>query len=192
MLCKTKILTQLLLDELAGVRHRKGRKSLPPKTESLEGDPVNTRRLLLSCGETALVDEDIYPLLSIRKWARVGRLGYPQATIDQQRIWLHHMVVGERKSDLFIDHINGNPLDARRSNLRFCNRTQNSMNSKVYRNNKTGFRGVSFNKKLGKYTAYLKYDGKNHWLGFFDTALDASLVYQKKALEKYPGFSRPL
>lgn len=86
-----------------------------------------------------------------------------------------------------IDHINGNALDNRRENLRIATRSQNAMNTRMYANNKTGFRGVRRTKN--KYEASITSDGKRYPLGFFDTAEEAHEAYKAKAKELHGEFA---
>lgn len=87
-----------------------------------------------------------------------------------------------------IDHINGNKLDNRISNLRFANDSQNQQNLRgPTKRNSTGFLGVSFNKRVKKYQSMIRANGVNHWLGYFNTAEDAATKYlsRKRELHSY-------
>jgi hypothetical protein len=67
-----------------------------------------------------------------------------------------------------IDHINRDKSDNRLSNLRDCSISENKQNSGVYKNNKTGFRGIS--KKGKKYEANIRVNGKRKYIGSFNSA----------------------
>lgn len=60
-------------------------------------------------------------------------------------IFLHNLVMDN--IDNTIDHIDGNPLDNRKEKLRTCTKIENSKNLKLYSNNSSGVKGVSWNKK---------------------------------------------
>ena len=75
-----------------------------------------------------------------------------------------------------IDHINGDRLDNRISNLRVVSNKQNQENIGSRTNNTSGYRGVSLNKKSGKYEAHIRHNGKKHHLGFFFSIDEAARV----------------
>lgn len=85
-----------------------------------------------------------------------------------------------------IDHINGNPLDNRLSNLRFIDKSGNNRN-RIKITNKNGFMGVY--KRNNKFCAVIRNDeGIKCYLGIFDTAELAHETYMKehnKLMEKY-------
>jgi hypothetical protein len=74
-----------------------------------------------------------------------------------------------------IDHRNRNTSDDRFENLRECTQSENKSNSKRYKNNTTGFKGVAYDpsKSRARYRATVTKDGKVHHLGWFLTAEDA-------------------
>jgi hypothetical protein len=77
-----------------------------------------------------------------------------------------------------IDHINQNPADNRPENLRIVTKRQNAANvSKPYKTNKIGLKGVTFRRKVGKYVASIRNNGRQEHLGFFATAEDAAQAY---------------
>lgn len=87
-----------------------------------------------------------------------------------------------------IDHINGNKLDNRRSNLRICSRADNSHNIGPHLSrNKSGFKGVS--KRNNKWRAGIYTKGRSFHLGYFHTAKEAAKVYDQKAQELWGEFA---
>jgi hypothetical protein len=98
---------------------------------------------------------------------------------------LHRLVFGECSGKM-IDHINGNPLDNRKQNLRAVTRAENQQNSKLYKSNTTGRKGVIWHVAARKYNARIQVNGKRINLGYFDTAEEASTAYES-ASKKYHG-----
>lgn len=91
--------------------------------------------------------------------------------------------------DCEIDHINQVKNDNRITNLRLATNSQNKANMVKFRNNKSGFKGVYFDRKKSKYRAHIMINYKKYQLGYFDTAEEASLAYDEKAKEVFGDFA---
>ena len=76
-----------------------------------------------------------------------------------------------------IDHIDGNPLNNRISNIRECSHSGNQQNRTLNKNSSTGYMGVSYHKRDGKYQARIKVNNKKKHLGYFDTPEEAYQAY---------------
>lgn len=85
-----------------------------------------------------------------------------------------------------IDHINGDPTDNRIENLRYTDVKRNSRNQSMYRTNKSGYTGVYYDKKAGKWCACIGVDRKSVHLGLF-TDKEAAIEARKLAEKQY-GF----
>ena len=88
--------------------------------------------------------------------------------------------------DMVVDHINMNPLDNRKCNLRICTMQQNNFNKKEQTNNTSGRVGVTWDKQTNKWLAQIQVDGKNIKLGRFKNKEDAIKVREEAEL-KYFG-----
>ena len=87
-----------------------------------------------------------------------------------------------------IDHIDGNPLNNRISNLRDVSRSVNGQNRRNAQfGNKTGFLGVSFHKQSGKFQAQIQLNGRVKYLGLFPTAELARAAYLAAKREIHEG-----
>ena len=97
-----------------------------------------------------------------------------------------HRIIMNAPDHLQVDHINGDPLDNRKENLRLCNGSENQRNIGKQSNNTSGFKGVSWHKNHGKWYAQIMVDGKLKYLGSFD---DPQIAYQAycQAATKYHG-----
>ena len=90
--------------------------------------------------------------------------------------------------DEMIDHLDGNPLNNRISNLRDVSRSVNNQNQrKAQSRNSTGFLGVSFHKRTGKFQAQITLNGKDKHLGYFPTAELAHAAYLAAKREIHEG-----
>lgn len=133
----------------------------------------------------AEVDAADVPLVSQYRWCI--KMGYAATMVakgvDQPHATMHRLIMGiafGAAQGLQVDHIDGNPLNNKRSNLRICTRSQNQMNKGVMRNNKTGLKGVSYCPNSDcrkKYRAAICANGKNIYLGMHATAEEAHAAY---------------
>lgn len=93
------------------------------------------------------------------------------------------------ESNQCIDHINGNPLDNRISNLRLSSSKENSRNSKKPKNNSSGYKGVASAKGSPRYRAYICVNRRQLHLGMFDTKESAQEAYNAAAIKHFGEFS---
>lgn len=96
----------------------------------------------------------------------------------------------EAKKGQIIDHINGNKLDNRRSNLRFCTVAENSRNVSLRKDNKTGYKGVHYATHQKIYRASIKVDGKSIYLGGSKDINKAVELYRQGAIKYHKEFAR--
>ena len=129
-----------------------------------------------------IVDEEMYEELSKFKFT-YGR--YVRIKVDRKPIPLHRYIMNY-SGENFVDHINGNPLDNRKLNLRITTPQQNGMNKQSRKNSTSEYIGVSFNKKQQKWRGSIVVDGKGLHLGSFDTEREAALA-RDIATKKYYG-----
>lgn len=128
-----------------------------------------------------------------RKTGMSFRRGYRVIRINRrlyQAGRLAFKIVNGRDPSDEVDHINGNNSDDRGINLRDATRYQNNRNQRRRRDNASGFKGVSLEKRTGRYRALITASGKQQSLGYFDTALEAHQAYTKAALALHQDFAR--
>ena len=99
-------------------------------------------------------------------------------------IWIYHN--GDIEDGLFIDHIDRNPLNNRIENLRLATPSQNKSNVTKRKDNKSGYKGVCWNKRGKKWEAKITHNNKCKHLGYFVTAELAHIAYVAAAT-KYQG-----
>lgn len=128
----------------------------------------------LKNGQVMLLDDDA-AWIAERKINLAG-LGYPIIRHEGRQQYVHRILSGARKGEE-VDHINRNRLDNRRENLRLTSREENLRN--IDKPNKTGFRGVYYFKACttNPWTARIKHNGKQVYLGFHATAEVAARAY---------------
>lgn len=106
------------------------------------------------------------------------------------RVILSRVLGRSLMSNEQVDHINGNSLDNRRSNLRLATNGQNGMNKGKTRRNASGYKGVYWHKRVQKWTAEIKLNKKKYHLGYFDTPEEAFEQYKKAAVELHGEFAK--
>lgn len=153
----------------------------------------STREVPLTRGLVAIVDADDYELLMSRGpwYAAHGRVGgfYAERTegtrATKHRVTMHEVIAGRK----WIDHINGNGLDNRRSNLRPTTHKENMRNRGAQRNNTSGYKGVVWHAKTKKWLARINVDGRQISLRYHDDPADAARAYDAAAQEHFGEFA---
>ena len=87
-----------------------------------------------------------------------------------------------------VDHADNNRLNNNVENLRFASNQENNMNSKIRRDNTSGFKGVRFDKKSNKWKAEICINGTKQHLGYFENIENAVNARVKKAEELFGEF----
>jgi hypothetical protein len=158
------------------------------------------KEISLTQDQITLVDDNDFKRISKHRWeARRYSRGsvfyvYAIRRITKSRktttIRMHREILGLLATDkMDTDHMNGNTLDNRRLNLRVASRRQNTYNSRLYRNNTLGFKGVMRNTG-GRFTARIcLVSGKRKSVGTFRTLIEAARAYNKAACEYYGAFA---
>lgn len=88
-----------------------------------------------------------------------------------------------------VDHIDGNGLNNRRSNLRPATVSQNNANSRA-RLSISGYRGVARHKPTGLWQAYIHADGKHRSCGYFRDVVEAARARDLAAFKHFGEFAR--
>ena len=101
-------------------------------------------------------------------------------------IWMMHF--GAIPEGYEVDHIDRVRSNNLISNLRLATRQQQCANRKTPITNRSGYKGVSFNKKSGKWVAQINVEGKRNTIGYFDTPEEASNAYNEVSQMIYGEF----
>lgn len=102
-----------------------------------------------------------------------------------------HMAILPVAEGHLVDHRDGNGLNNRRSNLRAATVPQNQHNRPIGRKNTSGFKGVCWSKRDGRWQANIRINGKKRSLGLHSTAEEAHAAYAKASAELHGVFGRP-
>ena len=134
-----------------------------------------------------LIDYEDYERIKDYRWF-MDKNGYARATIGGRSEQLHRIIMNCPK-DMIVDHINRDPSDNRKQNLRICTQSENTMNLSIKSNNTSGVTGVSFDKKSSKWSVRIKVGEKRLNLGFFDNFEEAVKVRTEAELKYFGEFS---
>lgn len=115
--------------------------------------------------------------------------GYRQGTFDYGRYFAHRVAWALHNGQWpvkTLDHVNHNPADNRIENLREVLHSDNMKNMRMHCTNTSGATGVYWYARYQKWTALIKADGVQHFLGYFADMQDA--IAARKAAESRYGF----
>lgn len=132
----------------------------------------------LTRGKFAIVDDEDFEYLSQWKWhctsaGYAARRGPRCSRHPAGPMILMHRQIMQARPAKYVDHINHDRLDNRRSNLRFATGSENGYNRSKQANSTTGIVGVCFSKRERKYKSYINVDKKRLHLGTHVTLEDA-------------------
>jgi HNH endonuclease/AP2 domain len=138
-------------------------------------------------GMFALVDDDMYELLSKYSWSY--HCGYAAGGKKAQRELGHHFmhrIVNQTPADMITDHIDRNRLNNQKENLRNVTDRQNMMNTSIRSNKYSKYKGVWWNAIAHLWTCAIHVNGEQIYLGYYRTQRDAAIAYNEAAI-KYFG-----
>lgn len=167
---------------------------------------INSKSLRVNCSSSkypetyCIIDADDAPLALLYKWTITkggssGSRNHPpyvrgvDRTGNKAKYVRLHRLIMNAKPDEHIDHINGNTLDNRKSNLRVVTPQENQANSRKKSAASSKFKGVAWSKPCNKWRAYININRHQIHLGTFETELEAAMAYDKKAKELFGEYA---
>lgn len=133
--------------------------------------------------------QDLHLLKKYSWHVRKGKLTYVATCINKKTAYLHRIILNAPKG-MDVDHIDGNPLNNSRKNLRLCTRSQNlAAKRRLHNVSTSGFRGVHFMKAKGRFQAHVHKNGKKIHVGSFGSALEAAKAYDIAAENTHGEFA---
>lgn len=157
------------------------------------------KRILLTRGKYALVDDEDYEWLNQWKWcAVVSCRGIWYAERGTHRnytprsIKMHRVIMGCSHGDgKAIDHIDHNGLNNCRNNLRICTVSQNLQNSRPRKDGSSIYKGVSWLKRDRRWLSHIWMNGKQKYIGSFTDEIKAAKAYDEAAKYYFGEFACP-
>lgn len=156
-------------------------------------------------GDSFIIDDDDYDLIKNYSWT-VSKNGYVSTwdKINKKRMGIHRIIMGVSNTSYpIVDHINRDPRDNRKCNLRLCTYAENNKNRKAHGFSK--YLGVAIHighykyintkgeltmyKRKPGFVAQISIDGKVKNLGRFKTELEAAKVYNEAAKKHHGEFA---
>ena len=131
-------------------------------------------------------DED-YEAVNAHKWY-IGSSGYVVRSLPGGGKELLHRAIMQAPSDKKVDHIDGDPLNNQRENLRIASDKQNQGNRRKSEGTSSRFKGVSLQPD-GRWRAQIKINGKQTYLGVFSTEVEAAMAYDKQCINTFGVFA---
>jgi hypothetical protein len=153
------------------------------------------KRIAATMGYEAIVDDEDFEYLSRYKWYAHSNLGGNHRPARRTKVregrkvrFLVHHIMPPREG-LVVDHINGDPWDNRRANLRYCTHEQNMRNRKKHGGScKAPYKGVA---RVGRrFRAAIQAGGPQIIVYGFQTAEEAAREYDRLALQLHGEFAR--
>lgn len=141
-------------------------------------------------GENFIFDLEDLETVSKHSWC-ISKTGYLVANINKKTTKLHRFILGLSNPKIIVDHINGDAMDNRKSNLRICDNTENSRNCKISKNNTSGYPGVGITPN-GRFRARITVNRKEIRIGTFDTFEEAKQARIDAELKHFGDFSPSL
>lgn len=144
-----------------------------------------------------MVDDEDFDWVNQWKWhGKAGQWGIyagRHAGIrggKRESMHMHRFIFGPTKGSALVDHIDGNPLNNQKSNLRACSHKGNAQNRKPMRTKKTSaYKGVCFQARERRFIARIYVNGFAIGLGYHKLEADAAAAYNEAAKKYYGEFA---
>ena len=139
------------------------------------------KKIPLTQGKFALVDDEDYERLSQWKWhaAKDYKTYYARSRkggVSKTAVPMHREIIGAKDGQI-VDHIDGNGLNNQRGNLRICSNSENILNVRELQSrNSSGVSGVNWCKREEKWFARVQVSGKRAVLGYFQHLEEAAMA----------------
>lgn len=153
------------------------------------------REIALTKGLVTVIDDADFDMLAAYRWHAASSGGafyakHSQSVDGKSRpLWMHRFIMGSPVG-MIVDHIDGNPLNNRRANLRVVTHAQNMKNQR--KSQKKGgcspYKGVS--RRGSKWIMQMKADYVQIRSGPYETALEAAFAYDEMARKHHGEFAR--
>lgn len=155
------------------------------------------KTIQLTQGKVALVDDEDFEELIKYKWyaskVKTTNKFYVRRNIKieggkQKTVRIHSVIINTPKG-LYIDHIDGDGLNNQKSNLRVCSNAENARNRGANLNNTSGYKGVTWHKRMKKWVVQITVDYERKVYRSFSSKEEAYLAYCDACVTLHREFS---
>jgi hypothetical protein len=155
------------------------------------------KQIKLTKNQVTFVDDEDYNFLMQWKWHAKPNMnngyyairGFKNEKNTMSKIHMHRVIMNLTDPNLVVDHIDGNPLNNQKSNLRICTKDQNRHNRKASKSKKSKYLGVFWNKECNKWYSQIKDGKKIIYLGIHNTEEEAAMAYDEASKKKYGEYA---
>lgn len=145
----------------------------------------------------ALIDPDDAERVLLHKWSYTRgadplgpRYANAELFVNGRRKFIKlHRYIMNAPDGVLVDHINGDTLDNRKSNLRFVTDAQNVYNARKRKFGHSRFKGVSRVKGSPRWRAFICENRRQIHLGMFDNEMDAARAYDVAAKQRWGEYA---
>lgn len=148
------------------------------------------KEIVLTRGKVATVDDADFEWLNQWRWLANGNyaMRFVGPRSRRRSIRMHRLIVNAPEG-WDVDHIDGNPLNNTRANLRVCTRRENQQNKRAI-SGSSRYKGVSYHTSRGTWEAAIQVDGRPRFLGRWRTEREAAEAYNEAARKHFGAFAR--
>jgi len=132
-----------------------------------------------------MIDLEDLPKFKYHKWRVCHNhivTGLPNKGTQRDASWVALDLDNRVTKGIVVDHIDGNPYNNKKSNLRVCQQKENVINKSFMSNNTSGFIGVSYRKDVDRYDPEIRRNGVRCHLGYCKTLEEG--VYKRYIAEQ--------
>jgi hypothetical protein len=118
--------------------------------------------------------------------------GYLRVKFDKKNYLIHRLIYlwHTGKMPVFVDHKDQNKANNKIENLRPATKSQNNCNTKLRKDNKSGFCGVHWHKATNTWAAQINVNNQGLHIGLFDDKEKAAIAYNEAAIRLHGEFAR--